>query len=195
MRNFLRIASGVNVTPLMLAIARRPDLWKADTYLRDYPQGPFGEIDSIMLRFPEKRVFEQEEEVAAYKRGEHFYDQHESVSQPAMRMLPEAQALVNQVFAAVGGVRLGRVMINRIAPGGRIFPHADTPEHVAYYSRYHLVLQSEPGVVFRCGDETAYWETGALFWFRNAEVHEVLNDSDSDRIHLVLDSHHDEVPA
>ena len=187
MRNFQRIASNIGVVPLMLAIQRRPELWKADTYLRDYPQGPFGEVESIMLRFPEKRVFEQEAEVAAYKRGEHFYDQHESIDYPAYAVLTEARPLVMSLFTAMAGERLGRVMINKIAPGGVIFPHADTPEHVAYYSRVHLVLQSAPGVRFRCGDEWTYWETGSAFWFRNAEEHEIINDSKEDRIHLVMD--------
>ena len=188
MRNFLRIASGVNVTPLMLAIQRRPELWKADTYLRDYAQGPFGQVESIMLRFPEKRVFEQQAEVESYKRGDHFFDQHESVDQPAYATLPEARPLVMSVFAAAAGERLGRVMVNKIAPGGVIFPHADTPEHVAYYSRFHVVLQSSEGVRFRCGDEWAAWETGAVFWFRNAIEHEVINESRTDRIHLIVDA-------
>lgn len=188
MRNFYRLATGANVAPLMLAIARRPDLWKADTYLRDYPQGPFGQVESIMLRFPEKRVFEQEAEVEAYKRGEHFFDQHESIDYPAYAVLPEARPLVMNVFAAVAGERLGRVMINKIAPGGVIFPHADTPEHVAYYSRFHVVLQSAEGVKFRCGDEWAYWETGAVFWFNNALEHEVINESRQDRIHMIVDA-------
>lgn len=184
----MRIASAVEVMPLMLAIARRPDLWKADTYLRDYPQGPFGEVESIMLRFPEKRVFEQEAEVEAYKRGEHFHDQHESVDQPAYALLPEARPIVMGVFNAVAGERLGRVMINKIAPGGVIFPHADTPEHTAYYSRFHVVLQSAPGVKFRAGEEWAYWESGSAFWFNNKLEHEVINDSPIDRIHMVIDA-------
>lgn len=188
MNNFLRIATGVNVTPLMLAIARRPDLWKDDTYLRDYPQGPFGEVESIMLRFPEKRVFDQEVEVEAYKAGQHVSDQHESIDYPAYAILTEARPIVMNVFAAVGGERLGRVMINKIKPGGVIFPHADTPEHVKYYSRFHLVLQSLPGVLFRCGDERASWETGAVFWFNNALEHEVVNHSADDRIHMIIDA-------
>lgn len=188
MSNFQRIASGVNVTPLMLAIARRPDLWKEDTYLRDYPQGPFGEIESIMLRFPEKRVFEQEAEVEAYKRGEHFYDQHESIDYPAYSVLTEARPIVMSVFAAVAGERLGRVIINKIKPGGRIYPHPDTPEHANYFSRFHVVLQSAPGVVFRCDGEEQYWETGSVFWFNNRLVHSVENNSAQDRIHLVIDA-------
>lgn len=188
MRNFHRIAQGINVTPLMLAIARRPDVWKEDTYLRDYPQGPFGEVDSIILRFPQKRVFEQQAEVEAYKRGEHVFDQHENVDQPVYAAFPEARPIVMNVFAAVAGERLGRVMINRIAPGGRIFPHADTPEHTEYYSRFHVVLQSAPGVVFRAGNESPYWETGACFWFNNKLEHEVVNNSGIDRIHMVIDA-------
>jgi hypothetical protein len=188
MSNFQRIASGLNVMPLMLSIARRPELWQADTYLRDYAQGPFGEVESIMLRFPEKRVFEQEEELEAYKAGKHFFDQHESIDYPPYAALPEARQIVMNVFAAAAGERLGRVMINKIKPGGVIFPHADTPEHVAYYSRFHIVLQSEQGVRFRCASEWTYWETGSVFWFNNALEHEVINDSKVDRIHLVIDA-------
>jgi hypothetical protein len=192
MRNFLRIASGVNVAPLMLAIARRPDLWTEDTFLRHYPQGPFGEVDSIMLRFPRKIEFKgksAERKVAAYKANRlPGFDQHESVDYPAYAQLPEARPLVMSIFAAVAGERLGRVMINRIAPGGRIFPHADTPEHTDYYSRFHLVLQSSEGVRFRAGDEVAYWETGAVFWFDNKQEHEVVNESAVDRIHMIVDA-------
>lgn len=195
MRNFCRIATGVNVTPLMLAIARRPDLWTEDTFLRHYPQGPFAMVDSIMLRFPEKVVFtdddpaEQERKVALYKVNQlPGHDQHESIDYPPYARLPEAREIVMNVFAAVRGVRLGRVMINRIAPGGVIYPHADTEAHAAYYSRYHVVLQSAPGVMFRCGEEKTSWETGAVFWFRNELEHEVANNSATDRIHLIIDA-------
>lgn len=185
MSNFLRLGANHTVTPLMLAIERRPELWKADTYLRDYPQGPFGEVESIMLRFPVKSVKQTQAEV-----DQHLltHDPHESIDYPAYSVLTEARPLVMQLFAAVQGERLGRVMINKIRPGGVIFPHADTPEHVAYYSRFHIVLKGEPGAKFRCGDEWAAWETGAVFWFNNALEHEVINDSPADRIHLVMDA-------
>lgn len=187
MKNFMLLARDIDVRPLMLAIMRRPELWKEDTYLRDYPQGPFGEIESIMLRFPEKRVFEQEEELAAYKAGEHFFDQHESIDYPAYAILPEARQIIRDLIHLVGGERLGRVMVNKINPGGRIFPHEDTPEHAAYYSRFHVVLQSAPGVDFRAGDEHAYMDVGEVWWFNNALEHEVINNSATERIHMVVD--------
>lgn len=189
MRNFQRLATGVNVTPLMLAINRHPSLWTEDTFLRHYPQGPFGEVDSIMLRFPVKMQAETEAEIDLYKQNLlPGHDQHESIDYPAYALLTEARPIVSNVFSAVAGTRLGRVMINRIAPGGSIFPHADTPEHCRYYSRYHVVLQSEPGVSFRCGNEKTYWETGSVFWFNNALEHEVINNSAVDRIHMIIDA-------
>lgn len=184
MKNFQRMAAGIDTVPLMNAILRRPELWKEDTYLRDYPQGPFGEVDSILLRFPVKSVKETEAEVADHLSR---YDQHESIDYPAMSALHMARPLIFGLMHSVQGERLGRVMVNRIRPGGVIFPHADTPSHVAYYSRYHIVLQSRPGVMFRCGDEKAYFATGEVFWFNNALEHEVQNLSDDDRIHMIVD--------
>jgi hypothetical protein len=184
MKNFMRISAGVDVLQLLLAIKRRPDLWKEDTYLRDYPQGPFSQIESIMLRFPVKSVHETETELQKHLST---YDQHESVDYPAYKLLPEARPLVMNLMHYVGGERLGRVMINKIAPGGVIYPHADTPAHAEYYSRFHIVLQSQPGVVFRAGDEQVYMATGEVWWFDNAQEHEVINNSADDRIHMIID--------
>lgn len=184
MHNFLRLAEHVDVTPLLLAIRRRPHLWKEDTYLRDYPQGPFKQIESIMLRFPVKSVHETEAELQNHLST---YDQHENVDYPAYAQLAEARPLVMAMMTRVAGERLGRVMINKIAPGGVIFPHVDTKSHTDYYSRFHLVLQSQPGVVFRAGDESVYMATGEAWWFQNAAEHEVINNSADDRIHMIVD--------
>jgi hypothetical protein len=91
------------------------------------------------------------------------------------------------LMAYTAGERLGRVMINKIEPGGRIFRHADTPVHADYYSRFHIVLESHPGVEFHCGDEAVYMPTGSVWWFNNALEHEVINASPGDRIHMIVD--------
>jgi hypothetical protein len=184
MRHFLRLDQNIDVLPLLLAIQRRPELWREDTYLRDYPQGPFAKIESIMLRFPVKTVHETEEELQKHLST---YDQHENVDYPAYKLLPEARPLVMALMQRVGGERLGRVMINKIAPGGLIYPHRDTKSHTDYYTRFHYVLQSAPGVSFRAGDETIYMATGECWYFDNSQEHEVINNSAIDRIHMVVD--------
>lgn len=190
MNNFLQIAHGLDLMPLRIALARRPQLWHEDTFLRHYPQGPFGEVESVMLRFPKKLEVKDEAQLALYKANMlPGHDQHESIDYPAYQALPEARSAVMFVFGLCGGTRLGRVMLNKIKPGGRIFRHADTPEHTSYYSRFHVVLDSAPGVRFLCGDEEVYMAPGEAWYFRNSEEHEVINNSDVERIHLVIDAH------
>lgn len=184
MQNFRRVATNIDVDRLVLAYRRRAELWKEDTYLRDYAQGPFGEVESIILRFPPRSVHETEEALAAHMAN---FDQHENVDQPVYKVLHEARSIVMSLMAHVGGERLGRVMINKIVPGGRIFPHADTPVHAEYWDRFHVVLESEPGVLFRCGDERIYMPKGTVWWFDNSKEHEVINNSAADRVHMIVD--------
>lgn len=184
MRNFHMLAGGVIVDPLVLAIKRKPELWREDTYLRDYPQGPFGDTETIMLRFPVKTVKETQAEVELYG---HSDEQHESIDYPAFAYLPEARAIVFALMATVQGERLGRVMINRLKPGGKVAPHADTPVHAEYYSRHHVVLQTALGANIRCGEETVHMEKGTIWWFNNKLEHEVVNNSGDDRIHMIVD--------
>ena len=166
------------MTPLMVQIMRQPELWKADTYLRDYPQGPFNDVETIFLRFPPASVSELE-------RG--TKDQHEQVWMDGALHLPAARVLIFSLMSTVEGERLGRVMINKIRPGGRIYPHADTPVHAQYWDRFHYVVKTQPGVLFRCGEEQAAMQTGDCWWFQNELEHEVRNNSDDDRIHLIID--------
>lgn len=184
MKNFLQIASGIDVMPLLMAIKRRPELWKADTYLRDYPQGPFGDTETIMLRFPVKTTVETQAELEAYGKSD---AQHESVDQPAYLKLPEARPIVFGLMARVQGERLGRVMINSLRPGGSIFPHADTDAHASYYTRHHVVLETSPGAIIRCGDETIHMSACSVWWFNNALEHEVQNGGSCDRLHMIVD--------
>jgi hypothetical protein len=187
MKNFQKLSGGIDIIPLLMAIKRRPQWFTADTFLRDYNQGiPFGCVETIFLRWPTIQDGSQmtEEQKKAYMEG---MDQHESVSRPEYTMLPESRLLVMNLMHYVGGERLGRVMINKIAPGGKITPHADTPAHANYYTRFHIVLQSSPGVVFKCDDEQVYMGAGECWWFNNKLVHEVINNSADDRIHMIVD--------
>ncbi len=195
MRNFKIVKEGMDVSALATAIAMRPDLWGADTFLRKYPQAPFGVTDTIMLRFPEIQEGLSDEDIERYKANQlPGIDQHECKAWPAWSVLTQAQPFVLDLARFVEATRIGRVMINRVRPGGRIFRHADTPEHARYWRRFHLVIQGQPGALLYCGekadgkdDEAIQMLTGRLFWFRNDLHHEVRNESAVDRISMVID--------
>lgn len=187
MKHFLKLASGVDVTTLLLAIHRldkMQDVWKEDTFLRDYPQGPFGDTESIILRFPPRSVHETEEALANHLAN---FDQHECNDLPIFKQLPEARNLIFNLMAAVQGERLGRCIINKLKPGGQIYPHPDTAAHAEYYDRFHIVLQAGPGSIFTCEEEQVNMQTGEIWWFNNRLMHDVVNNSADYRIHLVVD--------
>lgn len=178
MNNFLRIASGLDVMPLNLAIHSNPDLWDQNTLRTTHPQSPHTQVSDIWLRFNEIPEPGQEAKII---------DEHESVWYPASHVLFQAKALIFSLMAAVNGERLGRCLITRLMPGKRIDAHVDSGSHASYYERFHIVLNGLPGSLFRCGDETVSMNTGECWWFNNAIEHEVVNNSADERIHLIID--------
>lgn len=181
MKNFLKIAEGVDVMPLMCAVVRRPDLWNQNTLRTTIPGSPHSQVSDMWLRFNDmKRAAETGD--ASY-----VFDEHESVEYPAYYAFPEAQALIFGLMTKVRGERLGRCLITKLAPGGTIAAHVDGGAHAEYYDRFHIVLQGKRGSLFRAGDEVVEMRTGEIWWFDNAAEHEVSNFSDDDRVHLIVD--------
>lgn len=190
MRNFLKMAEGVDVGPLLYAIMRQPELWNEYNVRTYHSQSVHQRIDDIILRY---NKFDQGDDYV-----EKVCSEIACVNYPSFAKLPEARALIFALMQRVEGEHLGRVLIARMAPGMKIPPHTDIidpaseafPDKIppaTYYERYHIVLKSKPGVVFRAGDETVYMGTGEVWWFDNTVEHEVINNSDDDRIHLIID--------
>jgi hypothetical protein len=188
MNKFVKLNTTVDIPALLKELqGTDPSIWKADTYLRNYAQGPFNDTHSIILRFTTRTV----EELERCNLKE--IDQHECVWQDVANILPEHKKVVYQLANQYGATRIGRVMINRIRNGGQIWKHPDTPEHANYWCRIHVVVGAFPGVKFECGDETVEMTTGDVYFFRNEYPHAVVNNSGYDRIHMVVDLRIEEI--
>lgn len=177
MNNFQCLAAGVDVVPAYNAVMRNPQLWNQNTLRTRHPRTAHSDVDDIWLRFNE---VDEANPVGVV-------DDKECVNYPAWWLFPQAQKLVFDLMAKVQGERLGRVLIARLKPGRRITPHVDGGAPAEYYDRYHIVLFSAPGCLFRAGDETVHMGTGQIWWFDNTKEHEVINNSVDDRVHLVVD--------
>lgn len=173
MRNFYRLAQGVDVTGLVAALHTKTHLWNRNTLRRDTAE--LAECDDIWLRFPTED---------GIKRG---LGEFECANYPAWAELPQVRPIIFGLMRQVEGERLGPVMITRLPPGGRIYPHDDGEAHTSYYKRYQIALQSLPGVAFRAGDETVAMLTGDIWWFDNSIEHEVVNASGDDRLAMIVD--------
>jgi hypothetical protein len=190
MRNFLRIASNVDPCPLLHQLATREDLWgKYPVRVARQDSAHHG-LQDIILRY------------SPFSPGDDFLAKVccdiTPVCYPPWSILTAAHPILFGIMQRVCGLHLGRVMISRLPPGHHIPEHSDriaqaeilypaAPRPASYFERYHAVLQSGPGTVFRCGDEEIYMAPGEVWWFNNELAHKVVNNSAVDRIHLIAD--------
>lgn len=175
MRHFVKIMDGIPTAAAVLLLARQPTLWNIHSWRTGSPTSPHREVDDILLRFNPLECA----------------DPRECVDYPAFMMLPDIRKLVFALMAQVEGERLGRVMVTRLAPGGRIYSHSDIGDDrydtVLYYGRYHIVLADGGNDLFQAGDECVQMRTGECWWFNNEAPHECLNSGTEDRLHLIVD--------
>jgi mannose-6-phosphate isomerase-like protein (cupin superfamily) len=170
MDNFLKVASGMDFVPILLSLTNK--MWNEDRFLKDHKDKVFKDVDSIILRYPS---------VEANR------DPWESTDRAVFYLLPEARAAVFWLMARLQSERLGRVLINRMRSGSHIPPHVDIDKELAYYKRYHLVLQGSEKSTFRVGNEIVRMDTGDIWYFDNTKEHECRNEGTTDRIHLIVD--------
>jgi aspartyl/asparaginyl beta-hydroxylase (cupin superfamily) len=102
-------------------------------------------------------------------------------------VLTEAHSLIFDLARFVRAERIGRVLISRLPPGGVIAPHQDGGAVATYYTRYQMPLQSAPGCMFECDGEGVNMRAGEVWWFDNKRTHQVVNNSATDRISMIVD--------
>lgn len=178
MKHFLKIAEGLDLAPLRLALKRQPWLWGQHKLRAEGEGTPHAGMSDIWLRYNDWANFTGDRQA--------FNAEHDSAWYPAYYALPQVREIVFRLMAQVEGERLGGVLITRIPPGGRIEPHTDTGWHVDYYDKYYVQIESGPGSVFWCEDERFTPVPGDVYWFDNTKLHGVQNDSDSERMTLIV---------
>lgn len=173
LKNFLKIAEGVDVLPLLLGLQRQPELWNRNTLRKEAPGTPHAEMTDIWVRFAEKE--------------EDFPKPHFATWYPAYWKLPQLRPIIFALMARVEATHLGGVLITRIPPGGVIHPHVDTGWHPEFYNtKLYVVLQSNPQCVFRVEDEKVSMRVGDVWRIDNTKEHEVVNAGDAERMTLII---------
>ena len=79
------------------------------------------------------------------------------------------------------------VVLDGLPPGGKINRHFDQSKIYDQCHRVHLPLVTDPAVKFFIDDVPYHFRAGEFFEFNNKMYHEVHNDSNIFRIHLVVD--------
>ena len=99
--------------------------------------------------------------------------------------IPQAKTIAEKIVTDFGG-DLGGVLITKIPPHKRCYPHVDQGWHARYYEKFAYQVQGNLEQSFNVECETLRTGSGDLFWFDNAHTHWVNNPSDEDRITMIV---------
>lgn len=112
------------------------------------------------------------------------------VLMPAVKMIaahfdgtPEGISLAKE-YGPGYCIRANLVSLN---PGGRIESHQDKNFSLTHSHRVHIPLVTNPLVRFDVGGEIRYLMEGEIIEINNRRTHSVVNESNSHRIHLIID--------
>jgi hypothetical protein len=80
-----------------------------------------------------------------------------------------------------------RVLIVKLKANSNIEPHVDNGYSLMTAKRTHIPIITNSDVTFTVGGETKHLKEGEIWEIDNSKVHSVDNNSDMDRIHLIMD--------
>ena len=179
MKHFELITDGIDTGPYLAEIAANSELWDEDTS-RQEKIVTQRETRTITLRSHADQASLDSRVRRAKPVG------YRGKPSAMASRLPLMSAYVDQLVRGMHGV-MGRAVMTNLRPHGTIFPHTDDGLYWLLRDRYHLVLKSVAGSHFKAGDEELRMQAGELWWFDPTVRHEAMNDSDEERIHVIVD--------
>lgn len=177
-----KILDGIKIDRAMDQVNEHPELWnRYDMRTTMFKDSPHREVSDIWLRYRDYSEFDADNPME-------FANQHTSIWYAAAHVLTDVIPIIEKVFSIVDGDELGGCLITKIPPGKQVYRHSDAGAwHSEYYlSKYLIPLQSAPGQTFNFDEESHEAEPGDLFIFDNRPEHWVINNSDIDRVSLIL---------
>jgi len=178
MKYFKLIERSVDVALFLQEIQANPDAWTLDTERQNLKAQR--DTETIILH---SHGHDWIKDTKAQRRVPVSYVGR-STSNAALFL--RTSAWVEEFIKRMNG-RAGRVAIVRLKPHGQVNRHIDGWLYYDLRHRYHLVVKSARGSLVRAGDEEVRMKEGEIWWFDNQVLHEAINDSDEDRIHVIFD--------
>lgn len=80
-----------------------------------------------------------------------------------------------------------RILFVKLKSNTNILPHIDAGHSLELCKRTHIPIITNPNVTFTIDGETKHLKEGEIWEINNTKEHSVDNNSDEDRIHLLID--------
>lgn len=115
----------------------------------------------------------------------HFNPTYLSSYYHFIHLLQPIENIISEYFKSDGFI--GRLIMAKLSANGEIPPHIDTGYSLLHCHRIHVPLVTNENVIFTIGGEGRNLKVGEMWEINNATVHGVENNSNEDRIHMIID--------
>lgn len=101
--------------------------------------------------------------------------------------------VLNSIFEIVSGLenkvvgKAARILLIKLEAGKNVTEHVDSGDYLSTVRRYHIPLITNDKVFYTVNSETINMKKGECWEINNLKPHSVLNDSNEDRVHLLID--------
>ena len=173
--SFSKLSLTVDVSELKASLLANSDLFDEHPERRVAYGSPHNGMSDIWVRYNSPK-----------KKGANFNDEHVAEWYPCISRIPAVIDVVASVFNFVGGETLGGVLITKLPPSGIIDKHVDSGWHAGYYDKFYVPIQNANGSLFRFENGDIDAVEGEVYQFDNSVPHWVENNSDIDRISMIV---------
>lgn len=155
-----------------------PAVWNRTPFRTALSESPHRETSDIVVRYNPLSNFHGDMRA--------FNAEHIAEWYPVIDLIPEARRLATQIATDHESRQLGMVLITCIPPGKQVYPHIDVGWHARHYEKFALQVKGDEHQAFHFENEQLITQDGDLFWFDNSKPHWVTNDSDRERITMIV---------
>lgn len=153
------------------------DLWDKYPQRREAKGSPHSEMVDIWARFKDPRECIESGDWTS------FVNEHES---EWLEDIPSVKGIASEIMSYLDGEQLGGILITKLPPSGRIKPHVDSGWHAEYYDKYFIPIKNHDGAKFCFESGEIEPVEGECYAFRNDRLHWVENESNEDRIAMII---------
>ena len=158
------------------------DEWKKDTEVRN-SKGKMGgntnlDTRALMLKYKSSANI-----------GPGFMNYEKNDTEILNKLQPILKQIVSDIkkFYGYENLKLTAILFSELKKGGIIPEHVDEGKMLTTHHRIHIPLVSDPAVKFTIDHKDYYLEPGHGYEINNQLLHEVKNESNIARIHMIID--------
>ena len=107
------------------------------------------------------------------------FDEYESYLQKIMDYVKTLYSYKNSEYS--------RIMLAKLYTGCEIDKHVDGNESAVEPHKIHIPIVTHDNCIFYCDDKSIHMKENYIYEVDNQKMHGVINSSDVDRIHLIIE--------